>query len=438
MASKKEKSTQKELWFNKLEELVRNHPLVVLRFDSEESEAISNTRRGMNSFSIAFPHELLQGLRLPTACLLLTKNYYEKKKAYFSLAVRKGPVTTFDSRLMIESARPIIPNEEKSLIALVTEKRFATDLRNRFKNQAQLVNLSPALSVHLINRLAEIEGNKNEMHRAFAKLENPRTYSGNRAFQEDALKSALQVFGLTLRDAAVKVETVSPTALDHVYIHEDAVIEHDARNIPEFTLTYSDVTGRAIFSKGLEQLEVITANRRPLEKVLGVDLIYFNAIKQNIVMVQYKMLEPLEDKDWIYRPDAQFKKQLASMKGVRFNQPPEPHEYRINSQAFYLKFVQRDAALSKSSITMPIDHFEVLRNDPACIGPRGAFRISFNTLDGRYLRQATFLDLIRSGYIGTHAETTKSLAKFIEWALKNNRAVVAALHSDGNFIDYHG
>ena len=43
--------------------------------------------------------------------------------------------------------------------------------------------------------------------------------------------------------------------------------------------------------------------------------------------------------------------------------------------------------LSKSSITMPIDHFDVLRNDPACAGSRGAFRISFNTLDGRYLRQ---------------------------------------------------
>ena len=441
MVSKKEDSTQKEPWLKNLEQLVRKHPLAVLRFDSEELEIISQTQRGMNSFSIAFPHGLLQELRPPTACLLLTKDYRKEEKAYFGLAVRKSPVTTFDSRLMIESARPIAPNKEESLIALVTEKRFATDLRNRFKNQAQLVHLSPALSVHLINRLAEVEGNKNEMRRAFAKLESPRTYSGNRAFQEDALKSALQVFGLTLRDAAVNVETVGPTALDRVHIHEDAVIEHDARDIPEFTLTASDLTGRAVFKKGLEQLEVITANKRPLEEVFGVDLIYLNAIKRNIVMVQYKMLEPLredKDTDWIYRPDAQFEKQLASMKRFSSTQPPEPHEYRINPQAFYLKFVQRDASLSKSSITMPIDHFDVLRNDPACAGSRGAFRISFNTLDGRYLRQNTFFDLIRSGYIGTHAETTTSLAKFIEWALKNNRAVVAALHSHGNSINYYG
>ena len=440
MVSKKEDSTQKEPWLKDLEQLVRKHPLVVLRFDSGELEAISNTQRGMNSFSIAFPHGLLQELRPPTACLLLTKDYRKEEKAYFGLAVRKSPVTTLDSRLMIESARPIAPKNEESLIALVTEKHFATDLRNRFKNQTPLV-LSPALSVNLINRLAAVKGNKDEMRRAFAKLEIPQPYSGNRALQEDAVKSALQVFGLTLRDAAINIETVGPTALDRVHIREDAVIEHDARDIPEFTLTTSDLTGRAVFKKGLEQLEVITANKRPLEEAFGVDLIYLNAIKRNIVMVQYKMLEPLwegKDTDWIYRPDAQLETQIARMKRFSSTQPPEPHEYRINPQAFYLKFVRRDAFLGKSSITMPIDHFDVLRNDPACAGPRGAFRISFNTLDGRYLRQRTFLDLIRSGYIGTHAETTKSLAKLIEWALKNNRAVIAALHSHGNSIGYYG
>ena len=138
MARRKKDSIQKEPWFKELEQLVREHPLVVLRFDSEELEAISNTQRGMNSFSIAFPHWLLQELRPPTACLLLTRDYCKKKKAYFSLAVGKSPVTTLDSRLMIESARPIAPNKEESLIGLVTEKRFATDLRNRFQEPSTI------------------------------------------------------------------------------------------------------------------------------------------------------------------------------------------------------------------------------------------------------------------------------------------------------------
>ena len=152
-----------------------------------------------------------------------------------------------------------------------------------------------------------------------------------------------------------------------------------------------------------------------------------------MVMVQYKMLEPLQGgdngTDWVYRPDKQFKKQLARMKRFSLEGTPELSEYRINPQAFYLKFVRRDASLGKSPITIPIDHFEALRNDPACTGPRGVFRISFNTLDRRYLRQRTFFDLIRSGYIGTYAETTGELANLIEGTLKKNRGVVVALHS---------
>ena len=420
-------------WFKKLEQLVRKHPLAVLRLDSEQQELLSSRIRSeTNSFSIALPRATLRELRTPTACLLITEDRRGKKKTYFCSAAGKSPVTTFESRLMIENARPIAPDGEESIIALVTDKRFASDLRSRLGSRKHLVRLSPMLSVHLVGKLAEVRGNRDEIRRATAGLESPRTYSDNKALQEDAVNSALQVFGLTHRDAATSVETEGPTALGRVPIREDAVIEHDARYIPEFALTGSDLTGRAVFEKGRERLEVITANRSPLEEVLGVDLIYLNVIKRNIVMVQYKMLEPTRednDADWIYRPDDQFGKQVARMKSFSFPEPPEPHEYRLNSQAFYLKFVRRDASLGKSPITIPIDHFEVLQNDPACIGSRGAFRISFDALDGRYLRQTTFFDLIRSGYIGAYAQDTKNLEILIEETLRGNRAVVAAVAS---------
>jgi hypothetical protein len=108
---------------------------------------------------------------------------------------------------------------------------------------------------------------------------------------------------------------------------------------------------------------------------------------------------------------------------------PGPLEYRINPQVFYLRFVRRDAELGKSAVTMPIDHFEVLRGDPACKGPRGAWRISYDTLAGRYLRQEGFLDLVSAGYIGAYAKGTSDLTAIIEAALKNDRAVVAAVQS---------
>ena len=135
------------------------------------------------SFSIALPRATLRELRVPTACLLITEDHRGKKKTYFSSAVGKSPVTTFDSRLMIESARPIAPNGEESIIALVTDKRFASDLRSRLGSRKHLVHLSPMLSVHLVGKLAEVRGNRDEICRATAGLKSPRTYSDNRALQ---------------------------------------------------------------------------------------------------------------------------------------------------------------------------------------------------------------------------------------------------------------
>ena len=78
---------------------------------------------------------------------------------------------------------------------------------------------------------------------------------------------------------------------------------------------------------------------------------------------------------------------------------------------------------------MPIDHFERLRADPECRGPRGGFRISFDSLDGRYLRQTAFLELVRSGYIGANAETTKHLRELVRSVVQGEKSVVAAIQS---------
>ena len=89
------------------------------------------------------------------------------------------------------------------------------------------------------------------------------------------------------------------TALARVRLREDTVIEHDARSIPGWTLTSSYQTGRATFSQGDQVLEVITANKQPLEEIFGVDLIYLNRTHRALVMLQYKMMEPI--RAWLLR-----------------------------------------------------------------------------------------------------------------------------------------
>ena len=101
---------------------------------------------------------------------------------------------------------------------------------------------------------------------------------------------ALKAFGADEADTLALAGT--PSALGAVRLQEDAVIEHDARWIRGWTLTNSDLTGTATFHRFGERLNVFTANKRPLERLLGVDLIYLNKSRGSLVMVQYKMMQP--------------------------------------------------------------------------------------------------------------------------------------------------
>lgn len=188
----------------------------------------------------------------------------------------------------IRRALKISPSSQEELLHLVSDARFKSNIITRFKTDDLVIPLSPKLSSHLIHQLASIQSNHGPLHAVSASLNAPKRFKGTEALQEDAIQTALKVFGINTEEQAISLETVGgkSTALARINIMEDAAIEHDARTVSGYTLVESDLTGRAVFLNGDERLEVITANRRDLEHVLGVDLIYLNVSKQNVVMLQ--------------------------------------------------------------------------------------------------------------------------------------------------------
>ena len=423
-------------WLTALKEIVNKRPVVLFRFREEEWENLRSSKHGTNVFTFTHMRDYVNEIQAPRACILIGWGEYGRSaELHFAVLKSRTPVTTLQSRLKITNAQPIAPSSEKELLGLITDNSLRSILRSRLEAEDPVVRLSPTLSVHLIEKLAEQQSNRQTLRAVVTVLETPKTYSSNIALQQDAVTLSLKTFGLP--DDAVpdvlELPSERDTALAGFNIIEDNVIEHDARIVPGFTLTHADLTGRALFrnNNGTETLEIITANKRPLEEAFGVDLIYLNSVKQNIVMVQYKMLERSRrsDKtDWLYRPDGQLEKEINRMNSLsRISQPPGSLEYRLNPKVCYLRFVRRDAALGKSAVTIPIDHYETLRNDPAFKGPRKALHISYNTLNGRYLRQEGFLELIRSGYIGAYAQTTHDLTVLINEILKGGRAVIGVV-----------
>lgn len=419
-------------WIEALKKYSERHPIVVLQLTEDECGALLDSRRGLNEFTLAKSHAFFDNIKIPAPCLVVGQSD-EIKCVYFGLLSSKSAVTTLESRVKVSRGFEISPSSKNELISLITERRYARNFASRIQSQNAVILMSPKLSALLIEKLASIQSNKGGMRSVAESLSVPKRFTGNTALQEDAVQTALATFGLTANDQAFTLELVEgkDTALGRVKIIEDSVVEHDARSVPGYTLIQSDVTGRALFKKGNEELEVFTANRRDLEHCLGVDLIYINLTKQNIVMLQYKMLEPNgkidEQTDWVYRPDSQLDVEITRMEKFSSVNKPGSKEYRLNSEIFYLKFVKRDAKLASGGIIIPLDHFQMLRTEPEFKGPRNGLRFSYSTLNGRYLRQTPFIEMIRCGYIGAHAEITNKLTILIDEILNGNKSVVTAI-----------
>lgn len=271
----------------------------------------------------------------------------------------------------------------------------------------------------------------------------PKRFDNARALQQNAVKLALKAFGVV--DGAASLALRGDTTLGTIRLQEDAVIEHDARWIAGWRLEASDLTGRAVFVRGDGQLELFTANKLPLEKLFGVDLIYLNQTRGAVVMVQYKMMETEERKgrrfntrlftnseaeepEWTVPINRQFRTEIDRM--ISFDKDLSPEgSYRLNSGAFFFKLVKRHAATSTSGIMLSLGHLIQLIADGGTTGPKGGLRISYRALNGHYLRSDSFIELLQSGYIGTRGATTEHLQELIEATLKGGRAVVAAIQS---------
>ena len=424
---------EKTSWLPFLKKAAHDNRIVVLRLDDDEQRHLESSRCGVNEFTIARPRDSLKGVKGIPLCLI-SMGTGNGENLYLGLISSRNKNTTVNVRIKIERAAEIQPRSTAELLRLVTEQPHAGNLRRRLPASGSVEVLSLKLGAHLVERLASIDENRGAMRIVAEYLSAPGEFQGPAALQESAVRGALKTFGLYSGDQASSVRIVKgrQTTLSGMRgVTEDSVIEHDARSVPGYDLFGSELTGHAVFQQRNKRLEVFTANRGPLERVFGVDLIYLNLTRHNVVMVQYKMLEPSRTGaargDWIYRLDSDLDEQIRRMRKFTTTHHPAGREYRFNPAVFYLKFVKCDRSINKGGFILPVEHFEKLRNDPICRGPNNGLRVSWESLDGRYLREAAFFDLIRSGYIGAYTETTTDMKTLIDWILESGKSAVVAI-----------
>lgn len=250
-------------WRKSLEETVQQRRLVIFQFDGEEWERLQESPRGLNEFTIARSREYLAPpLRIPTACILLGQDDFETE-ARFGVVSSRSPVTTLESRIKVKRTKRIQPSSKVGLLRIIAEKPSTERWQDKLTSDQPVVVLPPKLSVHLVEKLAEISANHDSMRLVVTSLSPPKHFRGTAEMQQDAVQSALLAFGLSADDQAISLDLVDgqETALARVDVREDTVIGHDARSVPGYDLVGGDITGRAVFEKDNERLEIYTANR---------------------------------------------------------------------------------------------------------------------------------------------------------------------------------
>jgi hypothetical protein len=415
-----------------LDELARHferRPMVLLRCGGNFARTLLESKDGLERFTFAGLHSVFGGIETPTMCLAEISQP-GSTQCYAGIIKAKTAVSTFDTRLTAIRFREVsLPSFD--LLNDEPEDRFRGALPERLPESYSIKVLTPQLGVQILAMLRESDLSTLQ---AIAFFLSQGMLSDPEWAEMDAVQVAMAAFGLSKSTApvAVSIRGGAYSTLENMEAHalEDNVIGQDASIIPGFSLIEKHVTGRAVFVNSNEKLEVYTANRGLLEEMLGVDLIYVNNILGNTIMIQYKMLEPEigcrgKFRDWVFRPDEQVESEIFRMKVLQIEETID--DYRLHADPFYFKFVQRKGdGDSHRSFYISLEHLKQLLQSPRVLGPRGGVRITYDALEGTYLRESNIVSLLRSGYIGMHRVQTKLLAPIIEQVSAGNRGLVLA------------
>lgn len=421
-------SESEQDWREELRSIAEKSGISFVQFSEEEWSQLKQSRGGGREFTIARSHETFGGIKSRSLCLVVGHEEHNSFQLYIGVLSTKQAITTLETRIKIRRLQQISPNT----VPEFTEVTGVGDLAPHAETTVTRITRKRGGSI--IHALSAYPNNDKAFHAVLDAVRDADLRAKNRSLQLDAVQTVLRVFDSEVNAEAAYLD-VTPemdTALDGTNIQEANVILHDSRVVPGYEFESSDVTGRAIFVKGEEKLEVITANALPLEEVFGVDLIYLNRISENIVMVQYKMLDrkgnPGESR-WQHTVTPQLREEIDRMRHFRSEVFSRCDGYRLNSDPFYFKFVKRERTEGTRGMVLPLEHFENILESPEARGPNNGLRVDYESLAGQYLRQTAFIELIRSGYIGSKPNATEAFERLIRYITDNGKSAIVAIRS---------
>jgi hypothetical protein len=255
------------------------------------------------------------------------------------------------------------------------------------------------------------------------------------AMERDAVHLALAIAGFDFDDSGRWDADAVGGYLDRLRYapREQSLSGYDALRFPDWQSLPSSRPDWAEFTDGRHKLRVGNVNDGPLERRLGVDLIYRHLGNDTFVLVQYKKMSRNAARKWGYRPDDQMWAQLERMRKV--DGPLEqagdhPKTWRLFPKGCFVKLVRPPDRFDPASdrllrgIYLPVAYLDELLAHGAARGERGGQWLGYNI--DRYLTTGLFVALVREGWIGTRGVATRAIEGLVEAAVGQGDSVVLA------------
>lgn len=229
--------------------------------------------------------------------------------------------------------------------------------------------------------------------------------------ERDAIQTAISLANLQIKQP---VFDSSPGTIDHavqmlnsnIFVdNEDDLIFADLRRFDRGGVL-ADVSGStSLYRDRRVTLVIANVNRKPLERALGVDLLYLDVDRNSYIFVQYKRLrdygrgydtvvDPEVDDRWRYTNKRDIREQLARMRSLGDHPPSTASDWRIVDNPFWFKFVRPLDYDSKdprvlTGMYVPSSYLRTGIDSDSFVGPRGGFALGYwNT---RYLNRSVFV-----------------------------------------------
>jgi len=356
------------------------------------------------------------------------------------------------SPIMIE--QPIKPEEIADIFPatarLCTAETFRriphdewTTLLDAIKRQRPALAARVSLLVEMREQQSRLSGNDTRILRLTE--------------QRDALGLTLDIASLDrksiLREAHLsRVGTASSVLdlLDGEALQEQDLVRSDQQAFKGLLVT--DDTRRCRFTgPGGREVRVHVYDKKPLETVVGIDLLIFLADYESYLLLQYKSMEPKSDdkgRSWSYLVDQRLLDQIGAMDRAAAAIATQPgpgagamKHWRLTDEGFYFKFCEttrpdaRDDALV-AGITMGHSYLKRFLALPEARGKHGGYRVGYNNCP-RYLNNSQFVDLAREGWIGCDQRGYVLISEVIKAGAEGGRsAMLAVIEGSGAKTSY--